>query len=196
MAENRLFPAYVRLSYHSAQGAHEQLVPTRAWSPTPLVPLNLGGSYTNWSGFPCDGQTMVEELVGNMSPFNPASTVYDTATIYTLDTPESPAIPRASWSLAIVGSNATPGWSKATQRAWIFRDSEWQICKLYQLDTATDDNWDATTDITGIAPALALTGSFTSVSWAWASRNGERPTTFMKALVKLNDKLRREYNMD
>ena len=196
MAVNRLWPGYVLLGYHSANGVHDQIIPTREWSATPLVPLNALGSYTNWSGFPCDGQEMVEDMVSVLSAFNPASTIYDSAVIYTLDTPESPAIPRASMGLAVAGSSATPGWTKATQRAWIFRDTEWQIAKIYQLDTGTDNNWNATTDITGIAPAIAVVGAFTSLSWAWSSRNGERPVTFMKATVKLNDKLRREYGMD
>lgn len=195
MAINLLWPAYVLLNFHSANGTHGQTIPTREWSPTPLVPLNKGGSYTNWSGLPCDGQTMVEEMATNLSAFNPATTVYDHATIYTLATPESPAIPRAGWALSIAGSNATPGWSKAVQRAWIFRDTAWKICKLYQLDTGSADTWNAVTDITGNAPALAIVGAFTNLSWAWSSRFGERPNTFMKATVKLNDELRKQYNM-
>jgi hypothetical protein len=139
---------------------------------------------------------MVEEIVGNMAAFNPATTVYDHATVYTLDDPESPAIPQAGISLSIVGAAATPGWTRAVQRCWVFRDTEWQVAKLYQLDTASTNDFDAVSDITGVAAALALTGSFTSTSWAWASRNGERPATFMKATLKLNDKLRREYGMD
>lgn len=195
MAVNLLWPAYVRLAYHSTYGAHEQIVATREWSPTPLVPLNVLGSYTNWAGVPCDGEEMIQDLVDAMSAFNPATTVYDTAVIYTLATPESPAIPRASKNLATVGTQATPGWTKATQRAWIFRDTEWQIAKLYQLDTGTTNNWDPTTSLTGNVPAQTLVGAYTSLNWAWASRNGERPNTFMKATIKLNDKLRKEYNM-
>lgn len=196
MAENRLFPAYVLLKYHSANGAHDQIIPTREWSPTPLVPLADLGSYLNWGGVPCDGEAMVTDMVNVLSAFNPPTTIYDSATVYTLDTPESPAIPRASHGYAVAGTMASPGWIKATQRAWIFRDTEWSIAKIYQLDTGTDNNWNATTDITGNAPALAVVGAFTNVNWAWASRNGERPVTFMKATLKLNDKLRREYGMD
>lgn len=196
MAENALWPGYVLLRYHSAYGAHVQIVPTREWSATPLVPLNELGSYTNWSGFPCDGQEMVEDLVDTLSAFNPATVIYDTATVYTLDTPESPAIPRATLAMGTVGTNAVPGWTKAVQRVWVLRDTEWSIVKLYQLDTSSNNNWDALSNIAGNAPALAVVGAITSLSWAWASRNGERPANFTKVTLKLNDKLRREYGMD
>lgn len=196
MAENALFPAYTLLRYHSAYSAHTQIIPTREWSATPLVPLNELGSFTNWSGFPCDGQEMVEDLVNALQAFNPASVVYDTATIYTLATVDSPAIPRATHALGIVGTEGTPGWTKAVQRCWVLRDTEWALSKIYQLDTSSNNAWDAESDITGNAEALAVVGAITSLSWAWASRNGERPSTFTKVTLKLNDKLRREYGMD
>jgi hypothetical protein len=195
MAENRLWPAYGVIAYHSADGTHNATVPTLEWFPTPLVPGNHLGSYLNHAAITCDGEAMWGELLSNLKAFNPATTVFDSVTIYTLETPESPAIPRATHVFNIAGTNATGGWSKAAQRCWIFRDTEWQVLKLYQLDTATDDSWDAVAGDGGIAAAAAVAGTITSSSWAFASRNGERPQTLMRITVKLNDKLRQEYGM-
>lgn len=195
MAVNSLFPAFIKLAYHSAYGAHSGLLAVREWSSTPLVPLNALGSFTNWAGFPCDGQEMVEDLTAALAAWNPATVVYDSATLYTMDSETAPAIPRAVLPLAVVGTNGTPGWSKATMRTWFFRDEEWSPVKIVQMDGASANNFDPTTDITGNVPAETLVGAFTSTSWAWASRNGLRPKTFHKTIVDLNDKSRAEYGM-
>lgn len=196
MAENALFPAYVLLRYHSAYGAHTAVYPTREWLAGPVVPGNDLGSYENWAGIPCDGQEMVEDLVDALAAFYPASVIVDSATVYTLATPESPAIPRATHALGTAGTETDPGWSKAVQLSWQIRDTAWGLSKIVMLDAVSNNQWDVTSDISGSAESLALVGALTSTSWAWSSRLGNRPATFTKLTKKLNDKLRREYGMD
>lgn len=195
MAEGSLFPAFVKFDYHTAYGVHSAIVPTRAWNPVPLVPLNVLGSYENWSSLPCDGEEMIEGLATVLAEFLPATGGYDVATVYTKDSPTAPARPRASKAIAIVGSNASTAWSKAVQQTFVFRDTEFNIAKLVILDVPTA-SFNPLSDISGSPEALAVVGAFTSSSWAWQSRKEFRPSTFVRLTYTLNEKLRQEYNMD
>jgi hypothetical protein len=194
MAENSQFPGFIKFNYHSAFGAHTQEICTREWNPVPLVPGNALGSYTNWLGVPCDGQVMVLEYVSKWKPFRLPSSVVDIATVYTMDTETSPPRPRASLAIGDVGSSASTDWSKATQLNYSFRDTEYSIFRLVHLDIPTGD-FNPLTDISGSPATIALVGVFTSDAWAWSSRNGQKPQTFLKVVYDLNDKLRKEYGM-
>lgn len=195
MAVHSLFPAYVLFNYHSAWGAHTQIVPTKEWFEAPLVPGNVLGNYQNWSSVPCDGEEMIDELVLRLSAFNVAGTIYDTATIYTKASETAPAIPRATKALGVAGTLVSTNWSKAVMQTFIMRDTAYNLFKLVQLDAPIGSGWDAVSNISGSAAALALTGAVSALGWAWASRAGLRPANFQKITYKLNDKLREEYGM-
>lgn len=196
MTVHSLFPAFVKINYHSAFGAHAQILSVREWNPVPLVPLNDLGSFTNWLGLPVDGEEMIDEYVLKLKEFYLASTVIDTATIYTMDTETSPAIPRASMALGVPGVEVSTNWSKAVQHQYILRDTAYNMAKLILLDAPIGTSWDPVTTLTGSAEAAALVGVLTSSAWAFSSKANLQITTFQKITYKLNDKLRKEYNMD
>jgi len=196
MAENALFPAYVLFSYHSPWGIHTRIIPSREWNNVPLVPGNLLGSYTNWLGFPCDGEEMVDEMVTNTADMYPSNVVLDTATIFTLETSESPARPRGIKAYGQAGTATSTDPQKAREITLIMRDTEFAISKLVLLDCPWGGTGDPLSDISGSAETEALVGSLMSTAWAWASRNGENVNSFVKATYNINQRLRHEYRMD
>ncbi len=196
MAENALFPAYIQFVYHSLLGLHTRIIPTREWNSVPLVPGGALGSYTNWLGFPADGEEMVDEMVEKLAAFAIPSQVIDTATVFTLDTPESPARPRATKSYGTPGTSVNTDFWQAREQTFIFRDTEFAIAKLVLLDCPWNNSGFPLFDISGSTPATDLTGALMSTAWAWASRNGEQVNSFVKITYNINQKLRDEYRMN
>lgn len=193
MAEHALWPAYGDVRYHSAFGVHHAIVPTREWFGVPLVPDNVLGQYTNWSSLPCDGEEMWDEFVLRWKPFFAASVTLDSITIYTKATPVSEAIPRAVKAYGVVGTETDPGWSKAVERTWTMRDTEFNIAKSVMLDAQSSNQFDRITNIDGSAESVAYFGMLKSLSWAFQSRAGFRINTFQSLVTGLNDTLKKKY---
>jgi len=194
MAENALFPGYVTLEYHSQFGKHLSILPTRAWSSTAITG-NLG-SWEGWNAVPIDGEDMVNALVDAIAADATADVHWDAATVYTIDTPTSGAIPRKAIALTQTGGNGSASLlTAAVQNTYIFRDDEYALSKLVLLDFPFGANFFPITDITGITVVENIVAEWTGIGNAWSSRNGLRPTTFQKILYTLNDKLRKEYGM-
>jgi len=194
MAEGSLSPAYVVLNYHSAYGTHKATIPTKEWFPTSIT--GDLGSYENWDGLPVDAEEMITAYCTAVMEFYPSTAGFDTAEIWTKADATSPAYPRKTKNLAIVGTNAAAVWSKAVQHQWIFRGADFSIMKLVMLDVLQQSGWDALTDISGSPDALAVYDEITGGGNAWSTRKNAQPITFMKITYKLNDKLRSEYEMD
>lgn len=193
MAPNSLAPGYVLIAYHSAYGKHNMILPTRAWSPTPITG-NLG-SWVNWNSVPIDGEGMVNDLVDLFAPIFLATTIFDTATVYTQADENSPAFARKTVALATPGTNTGTLQAKAVQHNWMFRDDEFALSKLTFLDAPIGSNFDPTTDISGIPALDDLANQWMDADQAWSSRNGLRPSQFVKITYTLNEKLRKEYGM-
>jgi len=196
MTVHSYFPGYVKIDYHSAYGAHTKIICTREWTNVPIVPGNALGSYQNWATLPCDGEEMVLDLVNAEAEFHLASTIFDIATVYTMDSETSPAIPRASMALGIPGTSVATTWAKAVQQQLILRDTAYNMAKYIMLDVPIGSSWNSQSDISGSPEMLALVGALTSSSWAWSSKANNQIVTFQKVTYKLNDKLRQEYGMD
>lgn len=194
MSVGTLSPAYVQLNYHSIYGAHVALIPTKEWFPTSLT--GHLGSYSNWLSIPCDAEAMIQDYADAMMAFYPSTAGTDTATIWTKATPTSPAYPRAQYPITSPGTLSMPGWSKAVQHQYILRGTDFSLMKLLFLDCPIGGSWDALSDISGSAEAIAVVGAITSDSWAWQTRKDAQPFSFVKITYKLNDKLRDQYSMN
>jgi len=195
MTVHALFPAFLDVAYHSPWGTHHALIPTKEWNAVPLVPLNVLGSYENWSGVPCDGEEMVDEYVDRFLAFMNANVLVDTVTVYTVDTPTSPAIPRAIKAYGQAGVSVSTAWAKAVQKTWTMRDTAFNIVKAVMLDVPSAGGFDKVTNISGSPEALAFFGALSAPGWAFSSRAGFRPATLQSLTTDINDKLRKEYGM-
>jgi len=192
--QNSLYPAFVRINYHSVFGPHTMTIPTLPWDPSGGTPAS--GEFDVWDGSPIEADVMINNLVDLLAPFFSADNIFDDYIIYTLENPEADADPRYSAALATLGTNGAPGWEKATQNTWSFRTTSFGAFKLVLLDSATADNFDRITDVTGITPAVNLIAEITDVANGWSGRDGTRPAQFSQIAVTLNEKLRRSYRMN
>lgn len=193
MAPNDLGPAFVVIEQHSAYGKHKMTIPTLEWFPTPITG-NLG-SFQAHNSVPIDGEVMVNALIDTFLPLFLATSSFDVATVYTKADAASPSRPRAAVAIASPGTSVATTQAKATQHNWMFRDDEYAQAKLVFLDAPIGINFDPTSDISGNADLLALVAEYTALSNGWSTRNGLRPSNFIKITYTLNDKLRKEYGM-
>lgn len=138
---------------------------------------------------------MVENFIDIIAPFYPASYTFDGYTIYTMDTPTSPAIPRVQTALAVVGTNGTPGNTKAVQATWTWKTTLGGIFKVVNLDMGNNNSFERVT-LSGLGAAgLALVAEVQSDGNGWAGRDGGQPTFFLQVSYTMNEKLRRAYRM-
>jgi hypothetical protein len=138
---------------------------------------------------------MIDALVGVLVPFYPTTYVFDNWTIFHQPADPGPSFPQVGGVFtSIEGTDATPGWAKATQATMWWKTATFGDMKLVMLDFASQDNFDKTTVLID-ARLTNLDGVVTNVNWAWAGRDNQRPATFKSATVKLNDELRKQYRM-
>ncbi len=189
-------PASLVIRGHSLYGSHTATYWTKEWNNVPLVPGNLLGSYTNWLSLPVDGEEMADELVDKLIPFYPASYTIDSAQVVTYDPLDPIAIPRAIKAYGTAGTEGDPGLIKATQVLFILRDTAYNMAKITLLDAVISGDFEPLSDISGSAEATDLVGVFTSDAWAFTSKADLKITTFQKLTYKLNDALRKKYDMD
>ena len=196
MTAYSLYPCFLKVDYHSAYGAHVQLVPMRAWNEVPIVPGNVLGSWEGWDTTNRDGEVIVDALVNALAAFYPSTALIDDVTVYTMASETATPIPRATKHYATAGANVASGWKKATQQNIIMRDTAYNVFKLVLLDATWPTSLDPQTSITGDTIMETLVNLVTDPSAPFSSRAGFRPATFAKRTFTLNTKLRREYNMD
>jgi hypothetical protein len=186
-----LFPSYIVIEYSSAFGVHTMTIPIRQWE------ASAGdlGSADSWVGGARDLDDMVEDLVNALAELFPATTTFETATVYNYPDIDSDPDPVGQHALGIVGTSVSTAWSKAVQQTFTFRTNDFNIYKLVLLDVPTDNNFNR-------VPAAAFTADFDAVVDqltgdvnAWQGRDGSQIVQPIQASATLNEKLRRSYRM-
>lgn len=192
MAVHSLFPAFSVIDYHSSRAPHKMVIPTRAWN-------NLGGTgdqggYEAWDTTDRDAIEMHEDLITKIADYYPASVTFDRWTVYTMESEDSPAFPRAGGAFTdVVGEAVSPGWWQAVQATITMYDTAFNDAKLVMLDVSS-------LNVFGITPlgdvdvkVAAIIAEITSEANAWASRSGFRPGTLRSYRTTINNKLERQY---
>lgn len=188
---NSLYPSFVQIAYHSVYAPHIATIPTLQWTPDSGY-----GLFETHAGSTIAADDMVEQLIDVLLPFYPSTVGFDSFTIFTMDTPTSPAIPRAFKTSAEVGSNGTPGNTKAVQGTWTFKTELGGISKIVLLDVGNNNSFEKVTQATVGVAGQAFIDEFTSDANGWAGRDGGQPVFFLQLAYTLNEKLRRNYYMD
>jgi len=192
MAPNSLSPASMVIAYHSAFSQHRMTIPTKEWFPTSIT--GALGSYQNWLGATIDAEVMATDLINLLVPFVPATTTFDSATVYTQATPTAPNIPRISVPLSIVGTSVSANFSAAFSATFHFVTSGFGKAKLVLLDSPFGSNWLAPLLPAGFsADALALAAEFSDANNAWSGRDDNPPANMVKITFDVNDKLQKMY---
>lgn len=195
MTEYGLEPAFVKLDYVSPYAPHSMLLPTRAWLPTSITG-NMG-SYVAWNDDPIDAEEMIDALVAKLKVFHKPTTSFSLATIFTKPLETDPALPVAIKALAVVGTSAAVGASKAIQQTWNFRTAGTHPAKLTFLDAPMGDNveFDRVTLLGFNADALSLVNEFCDVANAWSGRDNTRVANAIGITFTVNEALRKQYHM-
>lgn len=184
-----LYPAFVRIEYHSAYAPHIMTIPTLAWDTGP----DFDGHFDTHDAGTIAAEEMIQALVDTLAEIYTSGVTFDRWTIYTLDTPTSDPVPQTGATLAVPGTNVSSAWSKAVEQTFVWRTTLAGIFKLVLLDVPTDDNFDNVQTLSGDYTAIGA--EIQSPDNAWAGRDGGRPQTFIQASATLNEKLRRSYRM-
>ncbi len=194
MAVHSLFPAFVRIYYESQFAPHTMTIPTREW----IDPSNPAdeGSYENWDTTTQEADTMINSLVDLLEPLAPDDVVWTRAEIYTLADEDADPVLKRIIPLTQVGSNAAVAQAEATQHTYTIYDTAGEIFKFVYFDFQVSA-WDKISSLAGLSAAqISLVGELTSDANAWSSRAGNQPIAFSQLARKLNDHLRKKYNMN
>ena len=193
MAVNSLSPASLVIAYHTLYGAHRMTIPTLAWSP-----VGAGGSigsYQAWDLSTKDAENMVDDLIGSLEPFVPATTVFDDVTVYTQATPTSPNIPQLSTTIGVGGSAAAGNVAEGCSGTFNFKTLANGNFKLVLLDFPIGTSFRAIHPAAFSADILALEAYVTATTNAFSGRDDARPYVMRKVTLDLNDELQKQYKM-
>jgi hypothetical protein len=186
-------PYYIIINSHSAFAPHSALIQTNTW--TNAVSSGGQGQFLNHLGVGVDAVDMVEALVDVLVPFYPTDYVFDNWTVYHQPADPGPSYPQAgSFFTSKVGTDATPGWSKATMATLWWKTVTFGDFKLVLLDFGSNDDFNKTSTLTA-GRMLNLHLVVVDDSWGWCGRDNQRPATFKSSTVKLSDELRKVYRM-
>lgn len=194
MTPHSLYPAYVVIDYHSAWGTHKMTIPTRAWDYSGGTPAS--GAFSNWEEGQVEAHTMISALVADLVPFFLPTTTFDLYTIYTMANETALPTPVYSAALGVDGTSVETEWARGVQTTFSFRTDLFGTFKLVLLDAPSAAGFDKILSFDASPAALAILAEVSNLSNAWAGRDGGRPNTLVQIAYTMNEKLRREYNMN
>lgn len=191
---NSLFPAFVRIEYHSPYAPHTMTIPTTAWTGPPTSVFD-SGEFEQWAAGSVEADVMINDLVDVLAPLFTDDVIFDGYTIYTQGSPESDPLPVYSAALTQVGSNVSTEWFQAVQRTMVWRTVDFGIFKLSLMDAASDGTFARTGNFSTIAPFDDVHNEVTDTTNGWSGRDNARPNQALQMSLTLNEKLRREYRL-
>lgn len=192
MAENSLFPSFVRLAYHSPYSPHIMTLPTLQFTNTDP---GVAGDFATWDAVGIDGHTMIAALVTELAKqYQAGDATFDSYDIFTMASAEAEPVWRFGAALGVAGSSlALVGWRQAVQATFTFRTSLSGISRIVLLDKPTNNAFGRYT-VPG-ADEAAIVAEWTDEANGWAGRDGGRPLLLKNITIDLNDRLRREYGL-
>ncbi len=191
MPTDKLFPAFVKIDYHSAFGAHVMTLCTRE-----LATTGIGdpGSYEAWDFSTIAADVMIENFIDLFAAAIPAAMTVDAYTIYKVPTIGAPPQPVYTSPYVTVGSAAgLTGQAKAVQVTIGFKTELFGDARIVVLDRPVNGSFGSFTDPG--AEFAALGAEFMAATNAWAGRDNARPAALTNASITLNKRLRRKYDM-
>jgi hypothetical protein len=192
MTLHSLYPAFIKLKYHTDYSPHIATIPTRAWIPSGGT--HGEGGFEAWDLTDRDAHAMILELATAFSLLQGGDGVMDSYTIYTMASEDAFPLPVAANALAFPAGDATPGWDKWVQATWTFYDTAFETAKLVLLDAASQNNFN-TRPPGGLTPdEQGVADVYMDEANAWSSRNNLRPSALRSCAFDINDALKRQYS--
>lgn len=190
MAPNAIGPYWVVIRYHSQLAPHTMSIPTRTWT------VGAGaGDFEAWDSSIIAATTMITALVDTFLPLFDSGVTFDNYTIMRqlLVTDDPQPVAGGNFT-GKVGTDGSATWAGAVEIIMTARTAGFGIAKLQFLDAVSGDSFAPI--LTPSAELLAVLAEWEDDGNAWAGRDNTQVTTFMKATVNLNQKLRKEYRYD
>jgi len=185
-------PAFVVIDYHSAFGPHKLQLGIADIQNVGDAPDAL--TATAWDASSRNIKSMVEDLIVEMVGRFPAAASFDSCSVFSQPLPTDLPFFAGAFDVSSIGTAAVPGWSKATQESVNMRDTAGFMVKVVLMDFASGN--DFTKYLEPIAIGVnGITAEMFAVTNAWASRAGNKPSTFISRTATLNEKLRRAYRL-
>jgi len=154
------------------------------------------GTFDTRGGGTMDASVMVNDFVDLIAPFFPSGVHWDFFQVFLKADATADSVLSLSETLSQVGSNATPGWSKATEAVWSYKTDENSLYKISMLDLGNNNSFDKVDFATLAGDALAFNNYLVDGVHGWAARGPGQPTSFLQIAYGLNKALRRKYNMN
>lgn len=189
---NSLFPAFVKIFYHSDVAQHVMTIPTKAWLGVPgdFTP----GTFETWASGTIAGDDMVENLIDAMGAamFTDAVDI-DGYTIFHFPDADSDPVPVYSKSYPVTGSLVSATWYRAVQTTYMWRTSAFGLFKLVTLDGPSGDSYEDSLTWAGSSPGDTVHALIIGSANAWAGRDNGQPSVFLKYSRTLNDRALAKY---
>lgn len=187
-----LFPSYVQANYHSSRGVHVAIMPTLQWSPG-----GSNGVFETWDSVGVDADTMIQEFFDAYFPLFPTTVEFDSYTIFNFPDEDSHPEPVSFGALGQVGTGnaATTTWV-AIQATITWQCGGGFILKTVGLDAVASANFAKTGPLTIATQIPDVVAAITGSGNGWASRAGTQPLFGKQIAYTVNEKLRRNYNLN
>lgn len=188
MPSNSLAPGFVKLFVQSPTAEHVHTIPVKPY-------LGIGGVWFLEQKGSSVGSTWdvgVNALVTVLKPFLSAANSYTYAELWTQESPTIDPVFRDSIILGVAGTNAA-AYTPTLQYTFSLRTEGGGVGKVVVLDASGTPNIRTKPPYTGITLALAnyLVGNSSIV----VGRDNTWHIAMVKSVTKLNDALRRKYNL-
>lgn len=188
MAQNSLYPGFVKLKYSSNGHIHYQVLPVSVESSSP----GTEPQFFFRDGLNIGMDAAVFLYIDLIAPFFPAAANFIVADFWSIATPEDDPIFEYALPIGSVGTNA--GAAVANGQACIsHRTQGGGILKLYFMECSFSTNLKDEYPFSS-APITALTDYLCDISTGWiVGRDGFHPISPLRFLTKVNDALRKKY---
>ena len=188
MTQYTLYPAFVKVNYHSPFGTHVMTVPLVEWSDTPNV--GGAGSVPQWDSGMIDLDDMMGTFIDLVGDIMPDSIMFDDYVVFKYDDPDELPHPVAGKALGIPGLDAGVA-VRAASGTFNFRTTAFHPFKLVLLDITPPA--DFADDLPGgfNAGQIALINFLTGNDHGIAGRDGKQPLSCISVTYNINDRLKK-----
>jgi hypothetical protein len=186
-----LYPAFVRLFYHTTQLNHVATLPVVGWN-EPVSGHDYGTFDAHDLSSP-DADDIVQEYATVIQPIFSEDVTIDSYVIYTMSSPTAKPQPRVGNTVALTGTNTDNTWFKANQVTMSLRTSTFNKSKWTLLDVPVTDVYSKTSALPGSGIYRDWFDIISGLDKPWCGRDRNRPSGFISITTTLNEKLRRAY---
>jgi len=188
MTQYGLYPAFIKVNYHSPFGNHTMTIPTLSWSDTPNV--GGAGSLPQWDSGMIDVDDMMTTYVDLLGDIMSDSIMFDDYVVFVYDDPDGLPHPVAGKALGIPGV-LTDDAVRACSGTLNMRTTGFNPFKVVLLDAVPSVNFQDILPGSFTAGQTALINFLLGNDHGLAGRDGNQPYQAISITYNINDKLKR-----